>query len=191
MKIFVYDFETTGLNPFHDKIIDFCFYDLLTGKKVEGLVNPEREISSKITEITGITNEQLSVAEPIELHIQKLRDFFNTEETIYFVAHNGDSFDKHFLNELHKNFTLFKDKNNVYHIDTIPLSKKYIPDQYSFKLVSLCKRFGIQPGGHRAYTDTNALQKLYKHLLRIIETKSDYSYDYLLNNPNVVYDLIY
>ena len=86
MKIFVYDFETTGLNPFHDKIIDFCFYDLLTGKKVEGLVNPEREISSKITEITGITNEQLSVAESIKYHIQTLRDFFNTDEKIYCVA---------------------------------------------------------------------------------------------------------
>ena len=86
MKILVYDFETTGLNPFHDKIIDFCFYDLLTGKKVEGLVNPEREITHKITEITGITNEQLSVAEPIKHHIQKLRDFL-TRKNQFILLH--------------------------------------------------------------------------------------------------------
>ena len=190
-NVIYYDFETTGLNPFHEKIIDYCFINENTDEKLESLVNPEQPLPSKMTEITGISDEQLQFQEPIVQHIDSFRKFFSEDKVFFLVAHNGDGFDKHFLNELNREFGIFKNKEKIKYLDTLLIAKKFIPDQYSFKLASLCKRFGITPGSHRAFSDTFALQKLYKHMLRIIETKTEYSYEYLYNNPNVVYNLIY
>ena len=44
-----YDFETTGLDPSKDKIIEMAFLDD-SGNKFESLVNPNCILSKKITD---------------------------------------------------------------------------------------------------------------------------------------------
>ena len=60
-----FDFETTGLDPYHDKIIEIAairFDDGEISDRFETLINPQRNIPAKITEITGISNSMVSSA---------------------------------------------------------------------------------------------------------------------------------
>ena len=44
-----FDFETTGLNPFHAKVIDYAFIQESSDKFVESLVNPKTKFEKIIT----------------------------------------------------------------------------------------------------------------------------------------------
>ena len=61
MYTLVYDFETSGLNPFHDDVIEIGCKCLETDESFSVLVQPlsNRLICDKITEITGISNKIL------------------------------------------------------------------------------------------------------------------------------------
>ena len=41
MNTFVLDFETTGLNPFHNKIIEYAFLRETDKSYIECLINPK------------------------------------------------------------------------------------------------------------------------------------------------------
>ena len=56
--MFYFDFETTGLNPFHSKIIEYCFMKH-DGTFIESLINPGFNISDKIESVTHISNNEL------------------------------------------------------------------------------------------------------------------------------------
>ena len=57
-KLIYFDFEATGLNPYHIKIIEYAF--VKEDKTfISSLINPEEQLEKKITEITTITNEML------------------------------------------------------------------------------------------------------------------------------------
>ncbi|WP_281285192.1 3'-5' exonuclease, partial [Brevibacillus centrosporus] len=63
--ITVFDFETTGLNPRNERVIEMAAIRVIKGQIVSGfhtLVKPGRQLSPKITEITGITDEMLTDA---------------------------------------------------------------------------------------------------------------------------------
>ena len=83
-----FDFETTGLDPKYDKIIEVAAIHYVNGKpkkKYSTLINPQTNISPFITGITGITNEMVSNA-PKEEHI--IDDFFSFIGNYPLVAHN-------------------------------------------------------------------------------------------------------
>ena len=62
-----YDFETTGLNPYHSNIIEYAFINDLEDNLVS-LVNPDRKIEEKITKITGIDDSMVKNETFIENH---------------------------------------------------------------------------------------------------------------------------
>lgn len=191
MTTIFYDLETTGLNPFHDKIIEFTF--IKNNLSLSSLVNPGIEISDKITKITSITNEMLKEYNMLNFYSDSILDFIknnNESNEIYLIAHNNDGFDKFFLSEYFKsqNNTIYK---NWKYIDTIFLAKKVMPNLYSYSLKNLCKYFSIQEGTHRSLSDTVALREVYYRLLQIYARKNKLSFDVLVNNPKLIYDYIY
>ncbi len=65
----VIDFETTGFNPYNDKIIQVAAVKYRNHELVDqfvSYVNPERPIPDRITSLTGITNYRVSDAPTIE-----------------------------------------------------------------------------------------------------------------------------
>ena len=57
-ELIYFDFETTGLNPYHDKIIEYAFLsDELHSDEtyIQSLVNPETKMDKKITDIMVFT----------------------------------------------------------------------------------------------------------------------------------------
>lgn len=74
---FIFDLETTGLNPYYDEITEIGIITTNSSKEsLSILVNPNREISSEAIRLTGITNEMVrEKGVPIKTAIQKLHQF--------------------------------------------------------------------------------------------------------------------
>ena len=205
-----FDFETTGLNPYHDEIIEYAFiqeesetYDLEDNDSyknntyITDLVNPNKKFEKKISEITGIHPDHLENKNTIDKHISYIMNFINYDmkyKTIYLVAHNCDNFDKLFLLEAIKKYNNSKtnlEYKHIYFIDSLNLCKKLLPDIKSYSLKNITKHFNINPGTHRAMSDTIALRELYHHLITQLSTELGYDTNYVLNTPSIVYDYLY
>ena len=211
-ELIYFDFETTGLNPYHDKIIEYAFiqeenetYDpndpetYINNTYITDLVNPKQKFEKKISEITGIHPDELEDKETIETQLPNIMKFINYDmntKSIYLVAHNCDGFDKLFLtnNIKHCNQSEQNEQieyKHIYYIDTLNLCKKLLPDIKSYSLKNMTKHFDIKSGTHRAMSDTIALRELYHYLIQILAAELGYETQYLLNTPSIVYDYIY
>ena len=196
-KIIYFDFEATGLNPYHIKIIEYAFIKE-DGTFKSSLVNPGEQLEKKIIEITKITNEMLKDAPKLKEKKEEIWDYiYNTSkkvgDKIYMIAHNVDGYDRFllkriFVDDLPKLQYL---KDNVVFIDTLHLAKLVLPTMRSFSMATLCKIFQIDSGNHRAYGDTMALQKVYKDLIKKLATKYGKNENYFMENPEIVHDLLY
>ena len=91
-----FDYETTGLDPYNDRIIEIAAIRFIDGEisdRFVSLINPERDISPMITEITGISNKMVSTAPTEELIVDDFLHFLGDNPL---VAHNIH-FDEKFL----------------------------------------------------------------------------------------------
>ena len=74
----VIDIETTGISPHYDDIIELSGLKIRNNKVVDEfstLVNPKRNVSEFITNLTGITNNMLYNAPDIKNVLPKLVNF--------------------------------------------------------------------------------------------------------------------
>ena len=110
-NLFFIDFETTGLNPYHNEAIevgiqkygiDNSYSTLIIPKIVNGVYY--KYVPPKITEITKITDKDID-----EKGISQEEAIFNTykyiqdnseDGPIYLIAHNGLSFDFIFFRKM-------------------------------------------------------------------------------------------
>ena len=131
MNVFFIDFETTGLNPYHDEIIEFAIKQKDTENFVSNVVRPNKTkvIPPKITEITNITNDMvfsnLSVnsMNACELIFTFLKENYSGEGFIYLIAHNGIPFDFVILRTLMKTYANGNDIKNIDLFDIYPIIK--------------------------------------------------------------------
>lgn len=178
MCVIVFDLETSGLNPYHDDIIEIGAKFLQEDLSFQMLVRPKsgRPVSKKITEITGITNKILrDEGKSWENAYSEFYNWFfeNTKdkETITLVSHNGDSFDFVFFKRMLNDLSTLVDKVNIdvekiNFIDTLPLSKRLYPNRTYYNQPSLARTFSIiVDNAHRAMGDVIVLEQLYPKLL--------------------------
>jgi len=190
-QLIYFDFETTGLNPFHDEIIEYAFLNKSTGQTIDGLVQPNEPVSNLIQNITKITNTMLKEEKPISEHIEKLESFLNKDNLI-FVAHNGNNFDQFFLKRAVQQSPILAIKYRSWKfIDSIHLSKILFPKRKSHSLANLCKDLMITPGTHRAMADVEALDKLFHIMLKkIVNNETEYLKN-IYENPIKIWEFIY
>ena len=157
----VFDFETTGLSPFNDKIIEIGAIKVIDNEIVGSfnmLVNPERTIPPFIEQKIHITNKMVQNKETIHKVLPLFIDFI---EQLPLIAHNA-RFDMSFLIN-NANILGYNIKNPA--LDTCGLSRKYNKECKSHSLGNLCNYFGIElNNAHRAYFDVMATNELYKIL---------------------------
>lgn len=157
----VLDFETTGLSPIENNIIQIGAIRYVNFEVVEEyntLVNPKESISSTITRITGITNDDVANAPTIEIVLPALLEFINKN---VIVAHNA-SFDMKFLLENIERLNLTSEKYRV--IDTLSLARKYIDETPNHKLPTLKAFLNLDDlESHDALADCKVTGKLYKY----------------------------
>ena len=186
MVVIIFDLETSGLNPYHDDIIEIGAKVFQEDNSFQMLLKPKsgRPISKKITEITGITNRDLRTngQDWKNAYSEFYNWFFEAtkgKENITIVSHNGDTFDFVFLKRMLKDLSEIKDKLNInlekIHLhDTLPLSKRLYPSRTYYNQPSLAKTFNILiEQAHRAMGDVIVLEQLYPNLLNdfLINTK--------------------
>ncbi|MGI6726237.1 MAG: PolC-type DNA polymerase III [Christensenellales bacterium] len=166
--IIVLDFETTGLNPFADRIIEIGAVKLEHNTVVDSfstLVNPEIPLSDKVIQITGIQDFMLKDQPKAAQALPRLMDFI---ADCPIAAHNA-GFDMAFLRgELGR---LGKEVE-LPEIDTLAFSQKLYPDLKRYNLASLCKYLGVTlRNAHRAVHDATATAQCLAIMLEEAKTK--------------------
>lgn len=156
------DIETTGLNPDKDSIIEIGAVRYQNGKPIEtfsSLIKPPVRVSSRITEITGISNEMLmNERECCEV----LKEFLAFIKDDVIMGHNVQ-FDYSFLKvqATRQGFDFTKKA-----IDTLYLAKKLHQDLTSRSLGAMCAYYGIvNEHAHRAYDDAKACARIYEMMV--------------------------
>ncbi len=156
-SIIFLDFETTGLDPVRDHIIeigalkiDHEGYD----QPFQVLVKPPVDIDERITKITGITNEMVAHSCTIVDALTKLMDFIGDGKI---VVHNAE-FDIPWLLTALKRHQLVFSNNPV--ICTLKWARKNGEARAS--LGALTKKYSIRHhNAHRALADAVSTRELY------------------------------
>lgn len=164
----VFDLETTGFSNKNDKITEIGAVKVENFEIVDRfneLINPEKDISYTVQELTGITNDLIKDKPTIEEILPKFIEFIGDS---VLVAHNAD-FDMGFLNQKCKEMDIdFKNKS----IDTLTLARILLPHMKKFKLNNLAKELGVPLyNHHRAVDDAAATANIFIKFLDMLEKK--------------------
>ena len=161
MAIVALDIETTGLDPEKDAILEIGAVRF-NGRRLEsewsGLVNPGRPVPPFITQLTGITNEMVGKAPPLNVVLGSLVEFIDRDPIL---GHNIN-FDLSFLERYH-NFSL----NDV--LDTYELASVLIPNAGRYNLGALAQALAVPLATtHRALDDARITHGIYLRLQELI-----------------------
>lgn len=163
----VIDIETTGLDASIDDAIEVAIVKVRNNSiiaKYDSLIYTDNYITSFITNLTGITQEEIDDAPKPEFVWKQVLDFIGND---ILIAHNAN-FDINFIyDELLENDLPALENNFV---DTLRLSRLTYKDFENHKLQTLVTNLNInvQPT-HRALDDVYATFELYKNIFEDFE----------------------
>ena len=155
------DLETTGLNPTDDRILEIGAVKIVEGQEREvfsTLVDPGRQVTPRIQELTGITNEMAAGGMEYREAVERLVEFCRD---LPLLGHNI-LFDYSFVKRSAVNQSLPFEKEGV---DTLKIARRLLPDLEHRSLEYLCTHYGItQERKHRAEDDARSARRLYERL---------------------------
>ncbi len=158
----VIDLETTSKYTNWAEIIELSAVKVRNSEivdKYNTLIKPSNNVSSAVTNITGITNEMLENAPLIEEKLQEYLDFIGDD---IILGHNIVSFDSTILYDLCEKMNLKTFNNNM--LDTLRYSQYCDIDVSNHKLKTISEFFGIEHNAHRALDDCIANLEVYEKL---------------------------
>lgn len=171
-KFYIFgDVETSGLSEQNERLTEIALiktdeeFNIID--KFEMFVNGERPLSSKIVELTGITEAMIEDAPKYSEAYPLIQDWWNKDITeddqIIFCAHNAP-FDIKFIN-FGANMILEQDLI-IDFIDTVSLARELYPFWKNHKLSTCAEKFGVvNENHHRAMNDTMVLYHIGKRLI--------------------------
>ena len=169
-EIIIFDVETTGLSPTHDRLTEIGAVRMRGMQVVETfntMVDPERPIPAKIVELTGITDAMVEGAPKEAEALRKFMEFCGENPVL--AAHNA-KFDTSFVRNVCKRQHITFDFATL---DTLILCKCMLPTMSRHRLDGVAKALKLGKfDHHRASDDAQMLAKIYKELVsRLIQTK--------------------
>ena len=148
------DLETTGLNPAEHEIIEIAWVRFERGVIVESfssLVRPKQPIPHRITELTGISDDEVASAPSIEEVLPEVLEALSGRTV---VAHNA-SFDRGFLETAASRMGLAV--MDVAWVDSLEAARRAWPGLASYSLSHLRHWLGLPlDQEHRALSDAKA-----------------------------------
>ncbi|MBE0448060.1 MAG: GIY-YIG nuclease family protein [Actinobacteria bacterium] len=163
------DLETTGLDHRTERIIEIGAVRMVGDHPIETfeqLINPNRLIPSKITRLTGITNDMVCGTPDIEVALPAFADFVKDSILIIHSA----PFDISFLNRAARNIGQKSFRNDFF--DTKLIAQKLRPRIGFYGLANLAEYFGVSHRPcHRALPDAIATAEIFTHLLEIMRSE--------------------
>ncbi len=155
----VLDFETTGLSAINSRAIEIGIVKIKNGKikdKFSSLINPGCRIPYFITNLTGISDDDVEDAPTFDQIIPEIEKFLYNSVV---VAHNAP-FDMSFLKEEYRRASVEPPENPA--ICTVRLAKKLVPEIKPKSLGNLTRTLKIlHKSTHRALGDAHATAKLF------------------------------
>lgn len=167
------DLETTGINPFTEKIIEIGAVKFdLNGiiDTFECMIDPEIRIPSDSMKIHGISNDMVSGQKKINDIMKPFSEFVG--DSILVIQ--NPSFDISFLEMEYMRYGKKFRYNTAY--DTVILSRRAFPGLENYKLDTLCGHLNIDLKHHRAFSDASACMSVFLHA---IKKNKDYASWYL------------
>ena len=170
-EIILFDVETTGLNPVTDRLTEIGAVKLRNMQIVDSfqiMVNPERPIPAKITELTGITDAMVADAPSERQALEKFIAFCGNDKPVL-AAHNA-RFDTSFIRNVCKRQNM---DFSFVTIDTLVLCQVMLPQLPRHKLNQVAKALKLGKfDHHRADSDAQMLAKIYIRLVsQLIQEK--------------------
>ncbi len=158
------DIETTGTSARHDRVIEIGILRVENDKivkKYNQLINPETHVSPFITQITGITPDDLEDAPTFEIVKDEVYELLKDS---IFVAHNV-RFDHGFLKNEFKRFDM---QFSMKQLCTVRLSRTLFPEHRHHNLDAIIERFNITCiNRHRAYDDAHATWQFFRKISKL------------------------
>ncbi|MFQ5473505.1 MAG: exonuclease domain-containing protein, partial [Dehalococcoidia bacterium] len=152
------DLETTGLDTATDSIVEIGAVRFNRDTVLDTyhtLVNPRRALPRAVKALTGITDEELGSAPPIEVVAGEVEAFLDGGEI---VGHNITGFDLPVLANAGISF-----EGTVH--DTNDLASLILSGMPEYSLAGLCRDLEItNETPHRALSDAEASMGLFRHL---------------------------
>jgi len=167
------DFETTGLDPERDEIIEIGavkskYFDLLD--RFETLLRPIKRIPIKITKLTGIDMDMV-MDKPTLLEVRN--DFLEFLNGHILVEHSRGLFDLRFF-KYH-----FKPEKTYFYINNLEIAKRLFPMWERYNLISVAKKLNINvenTSHHKAIDDAKVTMLC---LIRFFKTLNERGYHYI------------
>lgn len=166
----VIDIETTGLVSDFFSIIEVSAIKYRNNVAVDtfsSLINePGCEVDSFIEELTGITQDMINSAPPIETVLKQYFDFIGADTLI---GHNVN-FDINFLYDKSCRYLNIPLTNNF--IDTLRISRKLLQELPHHRLDDLCAHYNLPKRDvHRATNDCELTNSVYQKMSENIPDK--------------------
>lgn len=162
----VFDLETTGFSCVQNQIIEIGAVKVVDGKitdRFSTFVNPKVPIPFRIEELTGISDDMVLSAPPIE---EILPQFMQFCEGCIMVAHNA-SFDMSFIEENCQRLGIPCEKTVV---DTVAMARVLLPQLNRFKLDTVAKALGVSlENHHRAVDDAGCTAEIFEKFIAMLE----------------------
>jgi DNA polymerase-3 subunit epsilon len=186
----VLDLETSGASALTGSaIIEIGAVKVCGGQIIgsfETFINPYTCLSPFITELTGITDQLLATAPPIEAILPSLFEFLGSPESTVFVAHNAP-FDLSFLKAASDMHGYIWPDFRV--VDTVKMARYVLTkdDVPNYQLGTLAYFFqtSVMPN-HRALDDARATVDVLHGVIERMGTFGILTINQLLNAGNII-----
>lgn len=180
-EIIIYDIESSGLSCINDRIIQLSAikYKVINKERLEiaeifnQYIKPDFEISEKIEEITGITNDFL-IDKPKEFEVfDNIKKFFGEKYCI--CGYNNTKFDNEMMKALYERYNEeFKPEISL---DVFLMCRDIIhkDETDNFKLSNLVELYGLADGlqFHNALDDVKATGELLNTFIHEYKTNTN------------------
>ena len=185
-KYVVFDLETTGFSPEKNRIIEFGAVKVENGVitgRFSKFVNPQIPIPYRIKQLTGISDEMVVGADPIET---VLPEFLAFSEGCVLAGHNV-SFDIGFVRENCRRLGLDCPFTTV---DTLGIARALLPGHAKYTLDAVAKVLGVPlDNHHRAVDDAECTAGIFKKLMAMLSERDAQTFGDINalsdNNPEI------
>lgn len=173
-EIVAFDLETTGLSSWKDTIIEFGAVIFKNGEildRFQAFVNPGRKLERKIVDLTGITDEMLKDAPPIEEVLPQFLEFCGDRPL---TAHNAD-FDVGFVTAACERMGI---PYKPVYLDTLIMAQNLLPNLGKYKLNLVADYLGLPPfHHHRADDDAVTCGQILQRFIPMLREKEIHTID--------------